>query len=170
MHRGYSPGKIGPITPLATSSSRCTSSQASSSGCRWGGFARMGMALVRSRRLWYFGSQTRPMSVWTTTSLSSQGNKQRKKACHMASSTMSPNWHLESAQYLQRARSGGSSLPLSSIIKSRSRSHARTISTSSSTGSPAFRSHPGRVFCSSSWMIPTLAAWRPPASSSLAWW
>ena len=50
MHCSYFPGKIGLITPLATSSSRCTSSQASLSGRRWGGFARMGMALVKSRR------------------------------------------------------------------------------------------------------------------------
>ena len=52
------------------------------------------------------------MSIWMATSLSSQGSKWCKKARHAASSTVSPNWHLERARYLQRAHSRGSSLPL----------------------------------------------------------
>ena len=50
MLHGYSPGKIGPMTPLATSLSRCMSSQASSSGRRQGGLTQMGTVLVRSRQ------------------------------------------------------------------------------------------------------------------------
>ena len=37
-------------------------------------------------------------------------------------------------------------------------------------GCPPSGFYPGQVFCSPSWMLPTLAAWHPPASSLFAWW
>ena len=95
--------------------------------------------------------------------------KRRLPVQPSASPTVSPNWHLDNARYLQRAHSGGSSFPLSSIIKSRSRSHARAVSSSSSAWSSAFWFRPGRVFCSPSWTLPTSAIQHPPVSSSLTW-
>ena len=112
-HHGCSPGKMGPITPLATSSSRWMSSQASSLGCRWGSFAWMGTALVEVLDgCGILGPRPTQYLFGMAASLSSHSSKACKKECHVASPMCPQTGTKKVPKTCEVPDSGGSSLLL----------------------------------------------------------